>query len=245
MHLSSIWLAMNLLLGGAPAYEPTSAYSVRPMEGWKVYVNKRLLADQSGLPDESLKLLSGKLYNINRVVPKPALNKLHQVPIWIELDNDRLYPCACYHLSTDWLRENGYNPEKVQSVEISSARRFLRWTHAQPWIMLHELSHAYHHRELGYDDARIEDAYQRAVASTNYDQVLRYSGVTERHYGLNNAREYFAESTEAYFGTNDYYPFTRAELNKHDPGMHRLLAEIWGIPPNPKDPEDEAWKSEN
>ena len=65
MHLSSIWLAMNLLLRGAPAYEPTSAYSVRPMEGWKVYVNKRLLADQSGLPDESLKLFSGKLYNIN------------------------------------------------------------------------------------------------------------------------------------------------------------------------------------
>jgi dipeptidyl-peptidase-4 len=41
--------------------------------------------------------------------------------------------------------------------------------------------------------------------------------------------EYFAEGTEAYFDRNDFYPFVRAELKKHDPVLHDLLEEIWGI----------------
>ena len=29
--------------------------------------------------------------------------------------------------------------------------------------------------------------------------------------------EYFAEASEAYFGTNDFFPFVRIELRRHDP----------------------------
>ena len=57
--------------------------------------------------------------------------------------------------------------------------------------------------------------------------VLRASGRRERHYALNNEKEYFAEMTEAYFGTNDFYPFVRAELEEHDPKMFRLLQALW------------------
>jgi len=39
--------------------------------------------------------------------------------------------------------------------------------------------------------------------------------------------EYFAESTEAYFGTNDFYPYVRSELKEHDPNMFNLLGTIW------------------
>jgi len=45
---------------------------------------------------------------------------------------------------------------------------------------------------------------------------------------LSNHKEYFAESTEAYLGVNDFYPFVRAELNRHDPRMYQLLRKIWG-----------------
>jgi hypothetical protein len=41
-------------------------------------------------------------------------------------------------------------------------------------------------------------------------------------------REYFAETSEAYFGTNDCYPFVRAELKPHDPRMYELLGKLWG-----------------
>ena len=34
---------------------------------------------------------------------------------------------------------------------------------------------------------------------------------------------------EAYFDRNDFYPFVRAELKEHDPVLHDLLEEIWGV----------------
>jgi hypothetical protein len=39
--------------------------------------------------------------------------------------------------------------------------------------------------------------------------------------------EYFAEATEAFFGTNDFYPFVRSELKQHDPQMYDLLRKLW------------------
>ena len=48
---------------------------------------------------------------------------------------------------------------------------------------------------------------------------------------MTNEKEYFAESTEAFFGTNDFYPFVRAELKEYDPDMFALLCEVWGVKP--------------
>lgn len=41
--------------------------------------------------------------------------------------------------------------------------------------------------------------------------------------------EYFAETTEAYFTRNDFFPFNRAELQSHDPEMLQLLEKLWGV----------------
>ena len=41
--------------------------------------------------------------------------------------------------------------------------------------------------------------------------------------------EYFAEGTEAYFHRNDFYPFGRVELKGHDPVLHDLVEDIWGL----------------
>ena len=40
--------------------------------------------------------------------------------------------------------------------------------------------------------------------------------------------EFFAEMTEVHFGTNDFYPFIRAELERDEPEIALLLREIWG-----------------
>ncbi len=50
----------------------------------------------------------------------------------------------------------------------------------------------------------------------------------DRAYALTNAKEYFAECTEAFFTKNDFFPFTRDELQKHDPEMFDLLTQLWG-----------------
>ena len=46
-------------------------------------------------------------------------------------------------------------------------------------------------------------------------------------YALKDSAEYFAEITEAYFGENDHFPFTRNQLVNYDPESHALVAKIW------------------
>ena len=38
-----------------------------------------------------------------------------------------------------------------------------------------------------------------------------------------------AEATEAFFCRNDFYPFIRTELRKHDPEKYKLLEKLWGL----------------
>ena len=35
-------------------------------------------------------------------------------------------------------------------------------------------------------------------------------------------------ATEAYFYRNDFYPFVRAELQKHDPAGYAVMERVWG-----------------
>jgi hypothetical protein len=46
--------------------------------------------------------------------------------------------------------------------------------------------------------------------------------------------EYFAEQSEALFGTNDFFPFVRSELEQHDPRMFALLKRLWREESNDK-----------
>jgi hypothetical protein len=212
-----------------PEYDPTSDYAKMDVRGWTVYVNRRLLEGEKALSDRTLELLGVKLYDISRMVPEPALAKVRQVPIWVELADPR-HPCMCYHPSRHWLIEHAFNPEKAGSVEIANAATFLKWTHEQPSMVLHELAHGYHHRfmEGGYDNPEIAATHQRAVEQKRYDSVLHWDGKTVRAYAANNPQEYFAELTEAWFGTNDFYPFVRAEVIKHDTEGAELLRKLWG-----------------
>jgi hypothetical protein len=210
-------------------YDSIDQYDERKLEGWTVLVNKRLLAkEHDELREQTLKLLDDQLYRITRVVPAEALAKLRKIPIWVELAHP-LHPCMCYHPSADWLRSHDMNPKKAGAVELSNCKAFLDWTHEQPWMVLHELAHGYHHQVLGFDNAEIKACYDQAVDSKTYESVLHINGRKVRHYALTNDQEYFAEATEAYFGTNDFYPFVRAELKKHDPKMYDLLEKLWGV----------------
>jgi hypothetical protein len=205
---------------------PTANYAKRSIEGWTVRVNKALLGKEAELGRKALQLLQNKLYGIRRVVPPVALRKLQEVPIWLGVDDGHA-PCAEYHPSRDWLMKNGFNPDKAKSVEIGNASRFLEWSKDQPEMVLHELAHSYFDRVLGLNDPGVNDAYESAVKSGIYDSVLRSNGKMERAYALSNPEEYFAEATEAFFGTNDFYPFVRVELEKHDPRVYKVLVEAW------------------
>lgn len=206
-------------------FDSTSSYHERKIEGWLVLVNTNLLADGS-LCDRTLKLLGTQLYQITHVVPPEPLEKLRQIPIWVERLSEK-FPCMCYHESREWLSAHNVNPEKTGAVELANATNFLASTRDQPWMVLHELAHGYHQRFLK-GHSGIRRCFETARASRIYESVLRANGKRERHYALNNEKEYFAEMTEAFFGANDFYPFVRAELKEYDPEMFNVLREVWG-----------------
>jgi hypothetical protein len=210
-------------------FEPTDRYETREVEGWTVLVNKGFLADQPELAERTLALLKFQLYQVVRRLPQSAVEKLRKVKIWLET-NEPHHPCMAYHPDPGWLKEHGMNPDKARCVEIANAKNFLAWTFDQPWMVLHELAHGYHDQDLkgGFANLEVKTAFEKAMKAGHYRSVLRTNGKEEQAYATTNPMEYFAEATEAYFGTNDFYPFVRPELKKHDPELFALLGRLWG-----------------
>lgn len=202
-------------------------YSTRTIEGWPVRVSDRLMRVQSAKTLKAIELLAGQLKTVIDVVPAKALKGIRSVPIWLSPEYDGVRPTAEYHPSGGWLQRVGRHPELAECVELTNINIFERECQRMPMMILHELAHAYHHQVLGFDDARIKAGYERAVASGSYEAVERNNGNTERAYGMNNHKEYFAESSEAFFGTNDFFPFNRVQLKQHDPRMFELVQQAW------------------
>ncbi len=208
-------------------YAPTGAYQKRTISRFTVLVHPDLLARKK---EAALvfKELERQLEEVHRVVPRERVVPLLKVRIWLEWENPLAPSAAQFHPSKEWLQANGYNPDKVNGVEISDARKFVQWSGLdQPCMLLHELAHAYHFRVLGENHAGVRAAYKQAMERKLYDEVLHANGSKQRAYAATNEKEYFAELTEAYFGKNDFFPFTRAELRKHDPVGFALMERTW------------------
>jgi hypothetical protein len=207
-------------------YDPVE----RRIEGWTVAVDPQLLAEEhQQTAAMAFEALANHLQRIRYILPKDRLAPLQKLRIWIELDNPELANMQ-YHPARRWLIDHGHDPRLVKHVHIPRAKRLCdrkMWA-KHPYVVLHELAHAYHDQVLGFDHPEIRAAYEAAKKKGIYDQVLVYSGAKARHYGMNNPKEYFAESTESYLGVNDFYPFVRAELKEHDPAMFSLMEKFWG-----------------
>jgi hypothetical protein len=117
-------------------------------------------------------------------------------------------------------------------VEIANARNFVSWTYEQPWMIMHELAHAYHFRFLqeAENNPEVLAAFRKAMDSKKYESVRHWDGKMTKHYACTNQMEYFAEATEAYFGTNDFFPFVHAELMNFDEDGTALMEKVWGKP---------------
>jgi hypothetical protein len=121
----------------------------------------------------------------------------------------RAFHRAEYHPNAGCLRANGRNPAKAEGSEFANVRIFEAETKRMPVFVLHELAHAYHDLVLGFDHPEINAAFERVVKEKSYDAVERKStngkpNRVERAYAITNQKEYFAETSKAYFGQNDF-----------------------------------------
>lgn len=207
---------------------------VREIEGWKVHIDPRMVAgEHSAEGTRALTMLASHFQRIAIMIPQDRLKQLQTIEVWIEHDHpDINVEPGPYHPGAGWLAERGFDPRLAKKVHITRAASLLdrRQLAKHPSVILHELSHAFHDQILGgYEEPRILAAYQKAMKAGIYDEVLDHTGRKVRAYAASTPMEYFAEGTEAYFDRNDFYPFVRAELKEHDPVLHDLLEEIWGV----------------
>jgi hypothetical protein len=208
----------------------------REVNGWKVHINKELLDMHPGPTELALRLLEKQLAEIVKVVPGSAVAELRKVPLYFSPAYADSQGGAEFHPGVEWLKEHGRDPAMVKAVEFSNILTFEQETLRMPNFALHELAHAYHNLVLkeGFGNPQISEAFRRAKESGKYERVERWHGVAdrttfERAYAMSNPMEYFAETSEAYFSRNDFFPFTRSELKDHDPEMFELLTELWGV----------------
>lgn len=234
METMTRFLRDNLQSPHAPA--PESVHGTRTLRCWTLHVNRELLAADAQLTAKAIALLDRQLEKITRVVPKAVMTKLQKVPLYFNPEYPGVRPSAEYHPGAEWLRKNDRDPAMAKSVEFTNVRIFETEVNRMPWFVLHELAHAYHDRELpkGFGNPQIAGAYVRAKESGKYDKAERHFGngkpnTREKAYALTNPMEYFAETTEAYFGRNDFFPFTSDELKKLDPEMFELLGNLWQV----------------
>lgn len=201
----------------------------KEIEGWTVWVEPKLLeGEHAEMGAKALSMLGNHLERIAILLPEKQLAAMKKLEIWIEHEHE-LVPMQ-YHPGKDWLVERGYDPRLVKKVHIPRAEALLSRHHMlkHPAVILHELAHSYHDQVLGFEDKGILDAYNQAMKEKLYDKVMLYTGEKVRHYGATDHKEYFSESTEAYFYHNDFYPFVRSELKLHDPRGYAQMERVWG-----------------
>jgi hypothetical protein len=209
-----------------------SSHTVKTVEGWTVRVDDRLLkAPDDEVGARALRFLEARLSDVKVVVPADKVKKLQAVTIVLDLAHGDLRSMQ-YHPSAEWLRANGYSADLAKSVHVPRAADLptKRNVNEQPWVILHELAHAYHDQVLGFDEPRIKEAYESYKKSGHGEKVLRHDGSRGRHYALTDHKEFFAEMTESYFGVNDFFPFNRAELKDAEPEIYDLLRRVWEAP---------------
>jgi len=227
-------LLAALLSGGCAATRPVEPYHALELRGFPILADNAWRQSDAVTYQRVISTLDQDLEHITRIIPPPALATLRTRTIWVERETSIAADTftgrgMTFHPSREWLAEHGILPEKAGGVEISNATDYLEWRQHQPMMVFHELAHAYHWL-LGFDRPDVVETYEAAKAAGLYeavDYVLAPAGEKRPAYALTNPKEYFAELSEAYFGRNDFFPFTRDELRDYDPEGYALVEHLW------------------
>ncbi len=203
---------------------------------WTVHIHPTLLQSHQQATKKALVLLGRQLREITRQVPAAAVAKLQTVPLYFSPPYQGFGSRAEFHPGRQWLIDNGRDPEMAKAVEFTNILNFEDEMVRMPNFALHELAHAYHNLFLpeGFGNPDITKAFEAVKSSGRYQNVERWHGVSgrrtqEKAYALTNPMEYFAETSEAYFSKNDFFPFDQEELKAYDPQMFELLTKLWSL----------------
>jgi hypothetical protein len=211
-----------------------AGYDYRTLRQWNIGFER---VDWNGLDDVLSAVLALKLKELEQVLPLAPLADLRAaVSIIADYTTSDFAAVAVYHWvgAQPWLRAHGEPEHKAGTINILQAADFISLVQdvdRYPAALLHEVAHAYHDRFApgGVNNAVINAAYRDAVASGIYEQVLNVTGVIHQANAINNAMEYFANTTTAYFLRNDDWPEDREELARTDPAGYEMIRQVWNV----------------
>ena len=128
-------------------------------------------------------------------------------------------------------RARGLGPTRVRPATSCGEENLLNFPgdpYADENILIHEFSHAIHLMGMNTVDSGFERRLKKA-----YDEAQR-KGLWTNTYAVTNKEEYWAEGVQSWFDTNREHDHehnhvnTRAELQRYDPALAKLLEEIFG-----------------
>lgn len=230
-------IIISTILSASSCFADTSIeLNERSFEGWQIRTEKSL----ESKPDSGFlklqKLLESDLIQLGFTLPEKALKKLKQISITLLERRECLKPHA-FHIDPKWLKGNCGMSESLSrslvgtkgTIILSGVGVFLETRSMQPSALLHEFSHGFLaliDNELLVKELR--STFEKAKKARKYKKVLHYHGKKIDAYALTDVHEYFAEGSESYFGTNEFFPFVRPELKIYDPDLFKVLIKIWG-----------------
>jgi len=209
-------------------------YEVVDVKGWAFHVHKDYLHGDQDVLENALKNADIQLGHVETLLPQKAVEKLRKIPVWVT-PSRRTPPrrTAEYHWARKWLIDNGRNPDMAHCIQITDIGILKTTRPTGPWVLLHELMHGYHDREVGKEDNKaIVEAYKNALEEGLYQNVLHSKHGRDtriKAYAATRMEEYFAENCEAYFGVNDFYPFLKAELREYDPAICEIIERVFHV----------------
>ena len=148
----------------------------KKLEGWTIKVDPKLLKkEHKEFKKEVFKSLANHLQRIKYILPEAKVKDLQKLPIWLDYHYEPLSSMQ-YHPGATWLRANRHDPRLVKHVHIPRAKALLnrgQWA-KHPYVILHELAHAYHDQvlESGFKNKPVADSYNEIKKNGSYDKVL-------------------------------------------------------------------------
>ena len=192
-------------------------FAIFNLEGWTVYINRDVQRKYPEQTAKTLKHLKWELYQVRLAAPAQALADMQQKnAIWIEYQEK---VDLSYHPGRSWLIDKGYTiPKDPESLMSLSVATHLGDSYRHPFVVFHEMAHGYDFHFIGkgkgYGNKEGQANYLRMMKEGKYEKVKLWDGRVVSHYARSNRMEYWAESSEAYFAVNDFYPFVRAGASR-------------------------------
>lgn len=191
--------------------------------GWTVLLERKLSDRFTRLSDQLMTELETQLDRAVAGLPRTAADPLRKVVIVVGYDGSAAGGAIRYR----WPDPKAPDAARDGTLEIPNAQAFVDAAQTQPWMVMHELAQAWHHRMLGGDHPALHQAYADALKLGAYSNVKQASGKMGRSGALSSEREFFAQLSRAYYGRNDTYPFVREELMQYDVAGSRMIEAAW------------------